>query len=443
MYVRKLDTTIIREISEGAHVINIETGEDFIVNEIGAIFLQEVGENIQEVDTIVKRLVDIFEGVSYEQIRNDFCEFLSLMEDKQIISTSLQKENVINNQLKNLHVDITTACNERCIHCYFPNSTKNEKLFMPLDTFRKVIDDFVELGGKNIIISGGEPLMHASIIQLLQYCGINGLNVSLLSNLTLLNEMHIKTLKSIKTDMVQTSVYSLTPTIHDGITFKKGSLSKTLSSIDKLLSEDIPVRIACLVMKQNKDDVLKLIKYAYNNHIDLKINHLILPQTNGDDSFVRSSELSIEQQRCLYCNMMDVDKAYAMQLLGINTNSEALYRNPKEFLKSNLCGAGVNNCAVSPDGNVYPCPEWNSFLLGNINSSTLSEIWQSSISVKLLRQINRQKNFHQCLSCEALNFCRRCLMLNEKESGGELLRVNQKACSRAFMLKDLVNSYNN
>ena len=74
MYVRKLDSTIIREISEGAHVINIETGEDYIINKIGAIFLKEVGENIQEVDTIVKHLVDIFE--EHLMAHQTLCAFL-------------------------------------------------------------------------------------------------------------------------------------------------------------------------------------------------------------------------------------------------------------------------------------------------------------------------------------------------------------------------------
>lgn len=38
MYVRKLDSTIVREIAGGGQVINVNTGEDCNVNETGLLF---------------------------------------------------------------------------------------------------------------------------------------------------------------------------------------------------------------------------------------------------------------------------------------------------------------------------------------------------------------------------------------------------------------------
>ena len=39
MYVRKLNSTIVREVTGGGQVINVETGEDCNVNETGLLFL--------------------------------------------------------------------------------------------------------------------------------------------------------------------------------------------------------------------------------------------------------------------------------------------------------------------------------------------------------------------------------------------------------------------
>lgn len=435
MYVKLLESTIVREAAEGGLVINVESGEDCFVNESGVFFMNALNGCVQDVDTIVHQLEIDFDGVGFKELRQDIYDFLLQMKDKHFVELSEKAENITTNVLKTLHVDITMACNERCIHCYLPNTVKNKAAELPFDLFCRLVEEFVELGGKEITLSGGEPLLHDDIIPMLLYCHEKGLRINLFSNLTLLSDQYIDVLKKINVVLVQVSVYSLKPAIHERITKMRGSLTKTMIAIEHLIREKIPVQIACPVMAQNKDEVPSLMKYTKQHGITLRAGGVILPQIDGNDTFCTSSSLSLEQRRRMICDMMDEDEVYAKELLETRNFSKSLYENPKAFLKSHICDAGFSQCAVSPTGDVFPCPEWQTYCLGNISEHTLTEIWNNSPRVLFLRQMNRQSNLRKCLGCKALDFCKRCLMANSLDGQGELLNINPQNCEMAFMLK--------
>ena len=345
-----------------------------------------------------------------------------------IATTASKREEIDNYTLESLHVDVTSECNERCIHCYIPNAVKNQATHISLQKFCEIIDEFVELGGNSIVLSGGEPLMHPEITKILNCCGQKNLDIAIFSNLTLLDKSLIEAMKTANVRLVQASIYSIKPDIHDRITKNKGSLEKTLSAIKILQSEGIDVQMACPVMKQNKDDVVNVLRYAKENNISLRTNSLILPTFDGDDSFVKSSALTLEQKRTMICEMMRADKDYTKDVL-------------LELLNSSLCAAGINSCSISIDGNVCPCPKWQSYHLGNIYKNTLSEIWYNNPLLSLIRRINKQRNFQECLNCKAIDYCKRCLKLNEQTTQGGLLRFNRENCEYAWMTKEILENY--
>lgn len=439
MFVRLLESTIVREVTQGAQVINIETGEDCVVNNTGLLFLQSLDGSVQNIEILIESLAISFPGVSSDELQKDFIDFLKLMSNHNYVEISEDKKDIDAYQLEDIHVEVTMRCNERCIHCYLPNHIKDAGEQMSYDKFCSLVDEYVELGGQRITISGGEPLLHESIIPMLRYCDTKRLIVDLYSNLTLLNEEYIDALSTINVGKIQVSVYSLEPTIHDGITGRSGSLSKTKAAIERLVTANIPVQIATPVMLQNKDSIPALMSFAKKNGIQLRTNTLIIPQTNGDTSFVEMNRLTLEQKKCMICAMMQEDAIYTKnQLLELKNNRERLYENPKEFLQTRVCNAGVNGCSISSSGDVFPCPEWQSYKLGNLSESTLKEIWSNSSSLKLLRQINKQKNYPQCISCKAIDYCKRCYVANEHINKGELLRINLDNCEYAFMVKSIV-----
>lgn len=443
MFVKKLESTIIREFGENAIVVNILNGEECALNDTALTFMQVLDANqVHDTFMLASELATSFKELQTEELHLDLVDFYKIMGERGFVEISESKDAINTYILEGLHIDITMKCNERCLHCYISDSTKEKVETISFEQFCKLVDEFVTLGGSLLSMSGGEPLLHPSILEMLLYCKSKGLQISLFSNLLLLKEKHVELLSSMNIQMVQTSVYSLVPDIHDKITRIRGSLINTLESIERLLGAGIPVQISCPVMSLNKESVPELMNYCKSRGIRLKTNSLIVPQENGLLFREGISKLTLQQNECMLCEMMNRDSKYVLDnVLQTSNRIERFYTNPKEFLNTPICSACINHLCVSPNGDVYPCPGWKNYLLGNVCDMSLAEIWLHSKPLQLLRQINRERNFKECLECKALDFCKRCFVDVEQENGGELLRINPRVCSEAFLVKEIIEKY--
>lgn len=92
-----------------------------------------------------------------------------------------------------IHMEVVSECNERCIHCYIPH--ENKDMAMDLRQCFDVLEQAREMQVLNITISGGEPLMHKDIVAILHKCYENNFSVNLLSNLTMLNDEILSVMK--------------------------------------------------------------------------------------------------------------------------------------------------------------------------------------------------------------------------------------------------------
>lgn len=440
MFVKLSDNTVFRKTAEHEGIlINIVTREKVTVNDTGLFFLSYIDDTLQDSEEIVTKLSLQISDVSTDIIRNDFMEFMTALKKENMVEMDENKENMSYYPLKHLHIEITMECNERCIHCYLPNKLKSKGDQLSFSDFCKIVDEFVTLGGEDITLSGGEPLKHPDFIKMLDYCNSKNLIINILSNLTLMNDELIDKLGDYNIGTIQSSVYSLKPTIHDSITLQKDSLTKTMIAVEKLYKKGFTLQIACPVFTENFGKTESLIKYAKEKNILLKINGILLPQIDGSTEFKTKSTLSLNQKQVLLSSLLDYKNRYTKeQLTQCSTKSNDLCKNPALFLEQPVCSAGIDSCSVSATGQVYPCTEWTAFKIGDINFNSLKDIWEQSEQLKQLRAINKRKNFKKCLSCEALDYCKMCLMLNQAENGGEILQISKNTCNEAFMTRDVL-----
>ena len=71
-----------------------------------------------------------------------------------------------------LYIETTNLCNARCVFCYYPkvHGTMPVK-YMDMDLFKKIVNDFVEMGGDTISLTPtiADPLVDKMIDQRLRY----------------------------------------------------------------------------------------------------------------------------------------------------------------------------------------------------------------------------------------------------------------------------------
>lgn len=479
MLIRQSKNTFIRTTPNYGYVVNQLNYQDRTYDEAGAIFLSEISRIPQDIDEIVNKLLKKFTGVNFEILKKDLLDFLkSLEKDKFVITGRTPEEldmkdenfsynvalpntikedfsqvDVPNQNIKTtqdffkeevqgrplistLQFELSSRCNERCIHCYIPNAKKNHGIDMPLHKVKSIIDEFADMGGINITLSGGEVLLHHDLVSILKYCREKDLKITLLSNLISLTLDHVKIFKEVNISLIQVSLYSMDPVKHDIITTVKGSWEKTKNAIELLVANNIPVQISCPLMKANKEGYKEVLKYAQSLKIKAQTDYIMMAQSDLNTSNL-SNRLSVDEIGNIIREIALNDIDYKESILTNLPPSTHRDITPEKFKDAPLCSVGYDNCCIAANGDVYPCAGWQDYILGNIYRQTLKDIWENSERVKQLRKIT-QKSFPQCLECDALDYCARCLVRNYNESGGDMFKINQHFCNVAHINKKIL-----
>ena len=443
--------------------------------------MKQISRTPKNIDSIVASLIQEFEGVSEHELNKDFLEFVKSLEECHFVVTgetideldnkdldftysidnpktlidnySQQTKEIVPDNTQDffleevqgrplisaLQFELSSRCNERCIHCYIPNGKKNAGFDMPTKKVKSLIDEFAEMGGIHVTLSGGEALLHKDLLEICCYCREKDLKISILSNLISLKDNQIPELKALNLSLIQTSLYSMNPDIHDRITLVKGSFKKTKSAIEKLVEANIPVQISCPLMKANKDGYKEVLEYAKKLKIKAQTDYIMMAQANLDTSNL-TNRLSLEETEKVLKDIIEYDLDYKFNTLMQKPYSDELKFDKERFSRQPLCGVGYDNCCITVNGDVYPCAGWQEYVLGNVYQQSLKEIWENSVKIKELRKIT-QASFPQCLDCEAFDYCNRCLVRNYNESNGDMFAIPKHFCDVAFLNMRLVREY--
>lgn len=477
MLIRQTKDTFIRRYGSIGYISNQLTRHDRNYDETGAIFLEQLSRNPKTISSIVTDLSKLFNDVSNDELNSDFIEFAKDLEKNNFVvignseielnskepsftykngnpktstynfATS-ENTNILtdsadffyeefhkNPKIFGFQIELTSRCNERCIHCYIPDSKKNEGVDMDLDLIHKVLDEARKMETLQLTISGGEPFLHKEINHVLTYARKKDFSITILSNLTLVNDEHIEILKEINPALIQVSLYSMNPLEHDAITLVKGSFNKTKQNIEKLVQSDIPVQISCPVMKLNRKSYRDVLKYAQSLQIKAQTDFIMMARADFDESNL-ANRLNLDETEELINDIINLDPDYIEFIRTLQPKSFDI----DKFKDSPICGVGVDSICLTANGDYYPCAGWQGMILGNAKKQCLEDIWNHSKQIKYLRSITTN-SFPECIKCNAKDYCAMCLVRNFNENNGNMLKISKHFCDVAFLNKKLVEDY--
>lgn len=392
----------------------------------------EVGEFIEE----LKRLWFIVAGESEEELNNNEHNFSYL--NKQSVERlfrddyhSVQVDTPDNPWLKSIQIEITSLCNERCLHCYIPGENKLHRHMMSTEDAIKIIDQFVEMQGLRIIFSGGEPFLHRDIFKILQYSREKDLMIFIQSNISTINDGDILALQKLNVFNIQVSLYSTDECVHDLITGVKGSWKRTKCNLEKMVANHIPVMISCPMMKQNYRGYAELQKYARSLGIFCYIDYVLLAQHNFCTGNLET-RLSLEETESLIEQVLDNDEVFKSKIASLNSLDDlGTVPFAQRFLK---CAIMRNSVCVAVNGSVYPCPAWQGMVVGDVLNRPLSSIWLDNEIVTGLRNLDKD-SFLKCRQCNLKNYCDMCVVYNYNENRGDMFQVCNRFCETAALLR--------
>jgi radical SAM protein with 4Fe4S-binding SPASM domain len=168
---------------------------------------------------------------------------------------------------KRLTVAITTNCNLRCEHCWVEcDGAAGQGTNAPTDGITRLIREFVDIGGEEISLTGGEPLMHPDFLEILSFCqSMNLMSIQLQTNATLLTPQFFKSLSAVDTQKLnfQVSLDGATAATHD-LVRGQGSFKKAVSGIAQLNTHGYGHKtiLGFTEMQHNLNEVPVLLKLA-------------------------------------------------------------------------------------------------------------------------------------------------------------------------------------
>jgi radical SAM protein with 4Fe4S-binding SPASM domain len=439
------------------------------------VFLSALSREPQRLDILSGKIAEKFVGVDTDTIRQDAKEFYDMLEtDGFIISgetpqecarkdtrfsynalepktikkdftpiilrakkstqTFLEEHFKGKPRLTSIQIELTSKCNERCVHCYIPHENKITDITK--DLFYDVLEQCKEMGLLSLTLSGGEPMLHKDFCEFLRKCKEYDFSVLILSNLTMLTDDIIHEMKESRLSSVQVSLYSMNPEIHDAITMLRGSFEKTKASILRLIENDIPLQISCPTMKQNKNCYVDVLNWAHKHKVRAVTDYIMMGRSDGTTQNL-DNRLSVDEIGQVISDIIENDTAYqdAMREADVTAKEDL------DISDDIACGVCISSICMVANGDVYPCSGWHDGVVGNIKETRLQEIWDNSEKVNYLRGL-RKKNFPKCLNCPDRAFCAMCMVRNANEDpDGNPLKVNEHFCKVAKVNRDVVMAW--
>lgn len=152
--------------------------------------------------------------------------------------------------LRYLMVEITNRCNLQCLHCYLGEAGAED---LPFETLRGALDDFEDLGGLRLLVTGGEPLLYPRFRELNESLEGRTYRSVLITNGTLMDRLDPAELNF---QEVQFSVDGLREG-HD-LLRGEGTFERVWSSLHRTLEAGVEVSVATVIHRRNLHELEEL-----------------------------------------------------------------------------------------------------------------------------------------------------------------------------------------
>ncbi|MBO5849943.1 MAG: SPASM domain-containing protein [Paludibacteraceae bacterium] len=317
-----------------------------------------------------------FSFISYQKIKNLIYNYLSyILNSKKLHSKTYPTF---------ISLETASICNLHCPECAIGQKRFARKPFMDIEVFKKVIDEIQKYTLNVLLYFQGEPLLHPNIITMIKYANKKKLYTYLSTNAQNLN-------KNISIQIVKSQLRHIIISI-DGTTQQSyeqyrvgGSLAKAVEAI-KFLKEEKEIQhsifpkieVQFVVFKHNENEIETIKHFAKK----WGANVVTIKSAQIYDYKEKTEIIPSKQKYSRY-----IQKNGIWQL--------------KKKIK-NKCFRSWAGVVVNSEGEVLPCcfDKQSNFVFGNVQYSSIKEIFHNDKATKFRQQIKENRNFFDiCTNC--------------------------------------------
>lgn len=161
-----------------------------------------------------------------------------------------------------LHLHLLKRCNLACGHCY-SNSGPAEREMLSATQAVAAIELAAQWGCRNLSVSGGEPLLHPALGEVLLHARGLGMHTAVVSN-GLLLQRPLAMAAASRADTLCISVDGL-DAAHDRLRGRPGALQQLRRVMDALAQAGRRFSVSCGVLRDNLDEIDGVAELAHTH----------------------------------------------------------------------------------------------------------------------------------------------------------------------------------
>lgn len=351
----------------------------------------------------VSEIIDVLSmqsGEPVEELTEDVINIIAVLQKKGIITMNRTphenmqtKEIALNYPLDAAQIEITNKCNLSCVHCFnnsgdpLPNELTTQEILSLIDVLSSV-------GVHQITFTGGEPLVHPDLFEIIEHARKSPMSVDIFTNGTLITKKMIKKFKELHIRRFIISIDSVDASIHDRFRGRKGALEKTLQGITLLKEAGFPLKFCACLSQVNKECIIDILEYF---NIQKQEDFQIIPVKFSGRGITGLAVSPEEYYKVI------VEQFYYFK--------EKYPHNVFEFRerKEEGCSIAQNIIGIKADGTILPCPACSKEMgIGNVRDTDLEKLWEENETLGILRNMNT-RNDERCSHCTYVAFCNGCI----------------------------------
>jgi SynChlorMet cassette radical SAM/SPASM protein ScmF len=311
----------------------------------------------------------------------------------------MDKENIVKDEnraypLNRIYFYISEGCNLRCRHCWISpeyQANGHKGLYLDLDLFRSIIEQAKSMGVSGVKLTGGEPLLHPRIREILHLLQTENLDLNVETNGLLCTPELAREMAGCKNPFIAVSLDGADPQTHEWIRGVEGCFEAALSGIRNLVKAGFKPQVIMTIMRRNKDQMEAVVRLAERLGAGSVKFNIVQPTARGEKMHAAGETLTIDE-------LVDLGQ-WVETDLSSSTGLTLFYSHPLAFRPlGKMFGEKTNGCSVCgilnilgvlADGSYALCGIGQTvpdLVFGHSAADRLEDVWNNSSVLKELRE---------------------------------------------------------
>ncbi len=278
-------------------------------------------------------------------------------------------------------IAITYKCQCHCRHCsaaYFQEEVCRQNTALTFEELGDAIAQAVDLGSTCVVLTGGEPLLHDSIFDLIAAVDKSRSICTIFTNGEFLLDSTVENLKKAGVFGIYVSIDHSSPQRHDDNRQRPGLFAKAAEGLARCQRAGLPTGLSTYATREKirsgeLDELMDLAK-------SLRVLELFLFDV------IPTGRLS-KHRECI----LDESEAESLRAFRARYNERRDYpRIIHQTMFSSIaypcvaegCPAGMVTVHLRANGDLCPC-DFTPTSFGNIRDKSMRDIWQSMTECRL------------------------------------------------------------